>query len=103
MSDRVKPNVSDKTTNWKGCKAALKSCGALLIWLDPHLLRHLSLTGKRGRSPTFSDAAIQFYLTIKCLLGLALRQTLGMRVKATLWIVSLSRDQGLLIAAWEMG
>ncbi len=35
-------------------------------------------TGKRGRSQTFSDAAIQFCLTIKCLFGLPLRQTLGL-------------------------
>ena len=40
-------------------------------WLAPP-------TGKRGRSPTFSDAAIQFCLTIKCLFGQPLRQTLGL-------------------------
>ena len=34
--------------------------------------------GKRWRSQTFSDAAIQFCLTIKCLFGLPLRQTLGL-------------------------
>ena len=36
-----------------------------------------SASGKRGRSPRFSDAAIQFCLTIKNLFGLALRQTMG--------------------------
>ena len=35
-------------------------------------------TGRRGRQPTFSDAAIQFCLAIKCLFGLALRQATGM-------------------------
>jgi hypothetical protein len=35
-------------------------------------------TGRRGRQPTFSDAAIQFCLTIKCLFSLALRQATGM-------------------------
>ena len=35
-------------------------------------------SGKRGRTPTFSDAAIQFCLTIKGLFGLALRQAMGM-------------------------
>ena len=34
--------------------------------------------GKRGRSQTFSDAAIQFCLSIKCLFGLPLRQSIGM-------------------------
>ena len=40
-------------------------------WLAPP-------SGKRGRSQTFSDAAIQFCLTIKCLFSLPLRQTLGL-------------------------
>lgn len=35
-------------------------------------------SGKRGRNRTFSDAAIQFCLIIKCLFGLPLRQTLGL-------------------------
>ena len=33
--------------------------------------------GTRGRTQTYSDAAIQFCLTIKNLFGLALRQTIG--------------------------
>ncbi|CAB5697982.1 Uncharacterised protein [Comamonas aquatica] len=36
-----------------------------------------AVSGKRGPSPQFSDAAIQFCLTIKSLFGLALRQTTG--------------------------
>lgn len=35
-------------------------------------------SGKRGRQHIFCDAAIQFCLSIKCLFGLALRQSLGM-------------------------
>lgn len=35
-------------------------------------------SGKRGRQRTFSDAAIQFCLSIKGLFRLALRQTLGL-------------------------
>jgi hypothetical protein len=35
-------------------------------------------SGKRGRQQTFTDAAIQFCLSIKCLFGLALRQSLGL-------------------------
>lgn len=35
-------------------------------------------SGKRGRSQTFSDASIQFCLSIKCLFGQALRQSLGL-------------------------
>lgn len=35
-------------------------------------------TGKRGRQPVFTDAAIQACLTLKALFGLLLRQTTGM-------------------------
>ena len=35
-------------------------------------------SGKRGRSQTLPDAAIQFCLSIECLFGLPLRQTLGL-------------------------
>jgi hypothetical protein len=42
---------------------------------------HGRASGKRGRSPTFSDEAIQFCLSIKCLFGLPLRQAMGMTQK----------------------
>ena len=67
-----------RTTNWKAYNAALKVRGDLTIWLDSGLQWLAPPTGKRGRSQTFSDGAIQFCLTIKCLFGLPLRQTLGL-------------------------
>jgi len=67
-----------RTTNWKAYNAALKARGSLLIWLDPTMHWHGRATGKRGRSPCFSDEAIQFCLSIKCLFNLPLRQTMGM-------------------------
>jgi len=42
-----------------------------MIWLAPH-------DGGTGRPAVFSDAAIQFCLTIKVLFKLPLRQTKGM-------------------------
>jgi len=67
-----------RTTNWKAYNAALKARGSLTMWLD-HGMQWLGTpSGKRGRSPTFSDAAIQFCLSIKCLFGQPLRQALGM-------------------------
>jgi hypothetical protein len=39
---------------------------------------HGQASGKRGRSPTFSDQSIQFCLSIKCLFSLPLRQAMGM-------------------------
>lgn len=38
---------------------------------------HAVLSGKRGRQPEFSDAAIQICLTMKVLFGMPLRQTTG--------------------------
>nr|WP_217345312.1 IS5 family transposase [Noviherbaspirillum sp. L7-7A]MBV0879568.1 IS5 family transposase [Noviherbaspirillum sp. L7-7A]MBV0880621.1 IS5 family transposase [Noviherbaspirillum sp. L7-7A]MBV0880655.1 IS5 family transposase [Noviherbaspirillum sp. L7-7A] len=67
-----------QTTNWKAYNAALKARGSLLIWLDPTMNWHGQANGKRGRSPTFSDEAIQFCLSIKCLFSLPLRQAMGM-------------------------
>jgi len=64
--------------NWKAYNAALKARGSLLIWLDPAMNWHGTTNGKRGRSPTFSDEAIQFCLSIKCLFSLPLRQAMGM-------------------------
>ena len=67
-----------RTTNWKAYNAALKARGDLSIWLDKDMQWLAPASGKRGRNQTFSDASIQFCLTIKCLLGLPLRQTLGL-------------------------
>lgn len=70
--------VKYRTTNWKAYNAALKARGELTIWLDRDMQWLARPTGKRGRCQKFSDAAIQFCLTIKCLFGQPLRQTLGL-------------------------
>ena len=67
-----------RTTNWGQYNAALKARGSLSIWLDKDMLWLSAPSGKRGRSRTFSDAAIQFCLSIQCLFGQPLRQSLGM-------------------------
>ena len=67
-----------RTTNWKQYNAALKARGSLSIWLDKRMSWFAATSGKRGRSPKFSDAAIQFCLILKNLFGLALRQTTGL-------------------------
>ena len=50
---------------------------AVLIWFDPSMTWEAAPTGKRGRQPSYSDAAIQTCLTMKVLFGMALRQTTG--------------------------
>ena len=49
----------------------------MLIWIDKDMAWNATPIGKRGRSKTDSDSAIQFCLMIKNLYGLGLRQTIG--------------------------
>ncbi len=67
-----------RTTNWKTYNEALKARSSLLIWLDTTMNWHGQPSGKRGRSQTFSDEAVQFCLSIKCLFNLPLRHAMGM-------------------------
>ena len=78
MSETKSAKPRYKTTNWAAYNAALKARGSLTIWLDKDMQWYAPASGKRGRQHVFSDAAIQFCLSIKCLFGLALRQSLGM-------------------------
>lgn len=55
----------------------IEAQGSLTIWLDKRMRWFAAPSGKRGRSPKFSDTAIQFCLTIKNLFALALRQAMG--------------------------
>ena len=67
-----------RTTNWSAYNAALRKRGSLLIWLDKEMAWHAPHEGGTGRPPVFSNAAIQFCLSIKVLFKLPLRQTAGM-------------------------
>ena len=78
MSEPQQPKACYKTTNWTEYNTALKARGTLPIWLDKDIQWYACASGKRGRQQTFTDAAIQFCLTIKCLFGQPLRQTLGL-------------------------
>lgn len=75
MSEPKGSKARYKTSNWAEYKAALKARGSLTIWLDKDMQWHAPAGGKCGRQHIFSDAAIQFCLSIKCLFGLALRQS----------------------------
>ena len=67
-----------RTTNWPEYNAALRRRGSLLVWLDREMEWLAPASRRPGRPRTFSDAAIQFCLSLKVLFGLALRQTIGM-------------------------
>ena len=73
-----KPHTSTyKTLNWPAYNNALKRRGSLTVWFDPDMTWAAKPTGKRGRQPIYSDAAVQTCLTMKVLFGMALRQTTG--------------------------
>ncbi|MEM8550733.1 MAG: transposase, partial [Verrucomicrobiota bacterium] len=67
-----------RTTNWSSYNQSLRKPGSLLVWFDRDITWLAERTEKRGRPETFSDAAIQFCLSVKVLFGLPLRQTSGM-------------------------
>ena len=77
-----------KTRNWPAYNEALKQRGSLTIWFDPAMIWEAAPTGKRGRQPDYSDAAIQTCLTMKVLFGMALRQTTGF-VESLLGLIDL--------------
>jgi hypothetical protein len=54
-----------KTLNWPEYNKALKRRGSLTIWFDPDMTWAAQPTGKRGRQPVYSDAAVQTCLTMK--------------------------------------
>ena len=72
------PRAEYRTTNWTEYNAALKRRGSLMVWLDADLQWQAPSSGRTGRPAVFSDAAIQFCLTLKCMFGLGLRQTTGL-------------------------
>ena len=82
------PAARYRTTNWSRYNQALRKRGSLLIWLDKEMAWHAPPEGRPGRPLVFSNAAIQFCLSIKVLFKLPLRQTAGM-------VASLLRLAGL--------
>ncbi len=78
-----------KTRNWPAYNETLRQRGSLTIWLDAAMAWEAAPTGKRGRQPSYSDAAIQTCLTMKVLFGMALRQTTGF-VESLLHLIGLN-------------
>ena len=89
-----------RTANGSADNAALRKRGSLLIWLDKGMAWHAPHEGRPGRPPVFSDAAIQFCLSIKVLFKLVaigaplVRATMATRQTAGM-VASLLRLAGL--------
>ena len=87
-----RPNTPTyKTLNWPEYNKALRRRGSLTIWFDSDIAWAAKPTGKRGRQPVYSDAAVQTCLTMKVLFGMALRQTTGF-VESLLCLIGLDWD-----------
>ena len=72
------PRARYRTTNWPAYNASLKRRGSLMVWLDPELQWQAAPSRRAGRPVVFSDAAIQFCLTLKCMFDLDLKQAIGL-------------------------
>ena len=72
--------MSYRIRNWSEYNAGLKQRGSVTFWLEQSAMEHWLETTpshKRGASLTYSDIAISTFETLKCIYGLAGRQTEG--------------------------
>ncbi|MEO1619544.1 MAG: IS5 family transposase [Cyanobacteria bacterium J06632_3] len=72
--------MSYRIRNWSKYSNGLKHRGSITFWLSDNVIEAWEVkekSGKRGASPTYSDIAIATFETIKCIYGLAGRQTEG--------------------------
>ena len=72
------PRAKYRTTNWSEYNEALKHRESLMVWLDADLQWQAPASGRPDRPAVFSDAAIQFCLTLKCMFALGLCQAAGL-------------------------
>lgn len=104
-----RPKTRYRTRNWQEYNRGLIARGDLTVWISPEVVWHACEgTGRRGRPPVFTDAAIQCVLTLKVLFQLPLRAAQGMagsliRLAGLDWTVphysTLSRRQRSLMVS----
>src|SRR3712207_1959039 len=112
------PRARYKVTNWPEYDRALQRRGSLTVWVTPEALAawHPPKTGRRGRSCTYSDIAIETGHLLRLAFGRPWRQTEGLlRSLATLLGLEIGvpdhttfsrRSPGLLLASsltWGYG
>lgn len=69
-----------KITNWRDYNQSLKRRGSLTFWVDEAAIAGWNCTtrsGKRGRSHSYSDLAIETALIVKSIFSMPLRATEG--------------------------
>ena len=86
------PKARYRVSNWGEYDQALQQRGSLTVWVTPEAIAawQASPTGKRGRSPFYSNLAIETGHLLRLAFGRPWRQTEGLlRSIATLLGVSL--------------
>ena len=81
------PRARYRVSNWPEYDRALQQRGSLTVWVTPEALAawHPPKTGRRGRSRTYSDIAIETGHLLRLAFGRPGRQTEGLlRSLATL-------------------
>ena len=79
MSQQKKKTVY-RVRNWSHYNQALVKCGGITLWLSEDVIEswlNTEKTGKRGRSDTYADVAVECMLLIRNVFALPLRQTQG--------------------------
>src|ERR671910_2083875 len=104
------PRARYRVSNWPEYDRALQQRGSLTVWVTPEALAawHPPKTGRRGRSRTYSDVAIETGHLLRLAFGRPWRQTEGLlRSLATLLGVEIGipdhttfsrRSPGLVLA-----
>lgn len=80
MRTKPKPKRRYRLRNWREYNAALVRRGSLTLWCDEAAVAgwvRREPTGRRGRSPTYSELAITCMLTLRAVYHLTLRATEG--------------------------
>jgi hypothetical protein len=74
------PKAQYKVKNWGEYDQALQNRGSLTLWVTPEALAawHAPQTGRRGRSPLYSDVAIETGHLLRLAFGRPWRQTEGL-------------------------
>jgi hypothetical protein len=74
------PKARYRIDNWPAYDAALRDRGDLTVWVTPRALAawHPPTSSQRGRSPTYSDLAIETGMLLRLAFGRPWRQTEGL-------------------------
>ena len=74
------PKTQYKVKNWTEYDQALQARGSLTLWITPEVIAawHAPLTGQRGRSPLYSNVAIETGHLLRLAFGRPWRQTEGL-------------------------